>query len=269
MTDWVLGVDASFHELTRQQAEELTLAGVAVWVQCLWTGAQSPRYAQSNLDIAAGVGLLVAGYGSLSEGAQDGFYHAEHTIAAVRPSSWDSLRFVATDVELDGIANLAIRQMVDRLLKAGKRRVVYSSEDAWVNKQGNPQDFEDCLIWNALWNGVAGPPLLPRRYGPWTEQTALGRQWSGGYTLAGAYVDRNTFRADLLKEEAMTGSVSTWLTLEDLGKVEAAIEKERQDRETGAAWIVAALAYHKADALRHLDSNTYQNLDDMLKKLGR
>jgi hypothetical protein len=73
----------------------------------------------------------------------------------------------------------------------------------------------------------------------------------------------------LLKEEAMTGSVSTWLTLEDLGKVEAAIEKERQDRETGAAWIVAALAYHKADALRHLDSNTYQNLDDMLKKLGR
>jgi hypothetical protein len=260
MTDWVLGVDCSFHELTRQQAEELALAGVAVWVQCLWTGAQSPRYAQSNLDIAAGVGLIVAGYGSLSEGAQDGLYHAAHTIAAVRPSTWDSLRFVATDVELDGIANSAIRQMVDRLYEAGQRRVIYTSFGCWVYKQRNPQDFTDCLLWNAYWDGSGDVdfPALP--FGGFKPDQVLGEQWSGGYTFpCGAYADRNTFRVDLLKEEDMA-------TLEELV---AAIEKEHQDRETGAGWIAAALAYHKADALRHLDSNTYQNLDDMLKKLGR
>jgi hypothetical protein len=258
MTDWVLGVDASFHVLTRQQAEELALAGVAIWVQCLWTGAQSPRYAQSNLDIAAATGLITAGYGSLSENAQDGLYHAEHTIAAVRASTWDSLRFVATDVELDGIANLAIRQMVDRLYEAGKRRVIYTSFGCWVYKEGNPQDFTDCLLWNAYWDGAGDVdfPALP--FGGWKLEQVLGEQWSGGYTFpCGAYTDRNTFRVDLLKEDNMP-------TLEEL---EAAIKKERTDRETGAAWLAAALAYHKADRGPHIDSARMRELDELYETL--
>jgi hypothetical protein len=259
MTEWVLGADASFHELTRQQAEELALAGVTVWVQCLWTGAQSPRYAQSNLDIAAGVGLIPAGYGSLSEGAQDGLYHVEHTIAAVQPRTWDSLRFVATDVELDGIANVAIRQMVDRLYEAGKRRLIYTSFGCWVYKQGNPQDFTDCLLWNAYWDGSGDVDFASLPFGGWTIEQVLGEQWSGGYTFpCGAYVDRNTFRVDLLKEDDMA-------TLEEL---QAAIEKERQDRETGAGWLAAALAYHKADKGPHIDSARMRQLDEMYERLN-
>jgi hypothetical protein len=208
VTDYVLGVDASFHELTRQQAEDLALAGVAVWVQCLWTGAVTPKPAQSNLDIAAATGLITAGYGSLCQGAQDGLYHAERTVTAVRSSTWDSLRFVATDVELDGIANTAIREMVDALYVFGKRRVIYTSFGCWVYKQRNPQDFTDCLLWNANWDAEPDVDFPTLRFGGWKLEQVLGEQWSGGYTFpCGAYTDRNTFRVDLLKEEPMPNFV--------------------------------------------------------------
>jgi hypothetical protein len=202
VSDTVQVVDGSYHRLTATQAQRLKAAGVVCWAQCLWTGAGRPLIAQENLDIAEGNGLLIAGYGSLPTGAQEGVSHATHTIETVRPSTWDRLRFAATDVELNGIANGAIRQMLDGLKAAGKAPLVYTSLSCWRDKQGNPSaGFEDAKLWNASWNGSPDGPLLPARYGPWAE--AVGRQWSGGVYLEEAYVDRNTFVAEFIKEETM------------------------------------------------------------------
>jgi hypothetical protein len=72
--------------------------------------------------------------------------------AGVPDDIWDALALVFIDVELDGIPNATVRQAVEATANLGKRRAIYTSYNAWVTKQGNPQDFTDCLLWYAHWD---------------------------------------------------------------------------------------------------------------------
>jgi hypothetical protein len=40
--EWVFGVDGSFDTLTLEEAQRLKAAGVQVYAQCLWIGAEQP-----------------------------------------------------------------------------------------------------------------------------------------------------------------------------------------------------------------------------------
>ena len=254
------GVDASYDTLDDAEAKRLRAAGVQVWAQCLWTGSDPPAPRVTNLRVALNNGFIIAGYISLTA-SQSGIWHVERGRASVPDDIWDALALVFIDVELDGIRNSNIRQAADRLLELGKRRAIYTSYNAWVNKQGNPTNFTDCLLWDANWTGVAGV-TYPRLYGGWILADIVGQQWSGGQNVEGVFVDRDSFVRELLvpqEEENMP-------TLDELA---AAIAKERADRELGAAMIVAKIAYveaaakaHVDDTLPHLDNAMLQRMDD-------
>ena len=254
------GVDASYDTLDDAEAKRLRAAGVQVWAQCLWTGSDPPAPRVTNLRVALNNGFIIAGYISVT-GSHDGYWHVGRGQAGVPPDIWDALALVFVDVELDGIPNLTVRQAVDDLVHEGKRRAIYTSYNAWVNKQGSPTNFTDCLLWNALWdeNPDIDFPGLP--YGGWQPHQVVAEQWSGGQNVEGVFVDRDSFVRELLVPQ----EEKTMPTLEQL---EAAIAKERADRELGAAWLSAAIAYadagakaHKADTLPHLDSEALRRLD--------
>lgn len=186
------GVDLSYDDLTPAEAIGLREAGVEVVAQCLWTGVEQPRPRVSNLRSAIAAGLTVMGYISVSSG-RGGAEHAEAGRAGVPDDIWDQLVHVVTDVELPGISNETIRDCVERLVELGKPRAIYTSYGHWTGNQQNTTEFADCLLWNALWDGLPDIDFASLPYGGWSYEKLLGEQWSGGTYVRGVFVDRNTF----------------------------------------------------------------------------
>jgi len=100
----------------------------------------------------------------------------------------------------------------------------------------------------------------PRRTEGVNRTMIIGKQWSGGTTIEGAFVDQNEFDRTLLLGGEVMPTVE-----ERLAALEATVEQLK----TGMGWINAARAAHEADTKPHLDSATYQRLDDLLKSRGR
>ena len=88
----------------------------------------------------------------------------------------------------------------------------------------------------------------------------IGKQWSGGTTIEGAFVDQNEFDRTLLLGGEVMPTVE-----ERLAALEATVEQLK----TGMGWINAARAMHDADRKRHLESKTYQELDERAAGMGR
>lgn len=192
------GVDASYDDITLEDMKKLYAAGVRVFMQCLWTGRDTPRTCFSNLTNAKAAGMILLGYISVNR-FSTGAAHANQGRAAVDQELWNSLVAVETDVELPGISNEIIRGCVERIVELGKStRVIYTSYGHWTYHQGNTAAFNDCLLHNALWdeNPDVDFPKLP--YGGWTPDMVLAEQYSGGTNVEGSFVDNNTFNADIL-----------------------------------------------------------------------
>lgn len=194
---WIRGVDGSCTELTPAIVVKLRAAGVEVWWQCLWTGRERPATAIANLETARAGGMTIAGYCSVTA-VNPGWWHANNAREGVPDDLWDALRVVPCDVELDNIPDATIRQCVDRLLELGKRRAIYTSYDAWVNKQGDSRAFGDCLLCNALWDEDPDVDFGSLPYGPWTVDQVLLEQYTGGGDVEGVNVDRDVWNSELL-----------------------------------------------------------------------
>jgi hypothetical protein len=206
-SEMLSGLDASYGSLTDARAKKLRdIYGVKVFCQCLWSGSDQPPPRVTNLRTALNNGFIIAGYISVTA-SHDGNWHVAQGRAGVPDDIWDALALVFIDVELDGIPNATVRQAVDATANLGKRRAIYTSYNAWVTKQGNPQDFTDCLLWYALWNEEPEIewdwPGFRYRFGGWTPDKIAGKQSMGGHNLEGIDVDTDTFVRDLLipKEE--------------------------------------------------------------------
>lgn len=72
---------------------------------------------------------------------------------------------------------------------------------------GNPPKPVDTLLWNAAWDNSPDIDYSRHPFGGWTEQDLIGEQWSGGTHVGGQFVDRNSFRIDVLS--ALSSPVST------------------------------------------------------------
>jgi hypothetical protein len=194
------GVDASFTILTDEAAKRLRAAGIQVFAQALWTGATQPAPRVTNLRVAQQNDFILLGYISVNGGVA-GQYHAKMGRQGVPQDLWDALALAPIDVELDGIPNSTIRGALDAVYALGKRPSIYTSESCWLEKQGDSHDFGDTLLWDARWTGIPGPH--PVTYGKWAG--VVGYQYTGGQTLEGVYVDRDTFIKELLlPEETMS-----------------------------------------------------------------
>ncbi len=192
------GIDVSFSTLTPKACKALWKDGVRVFWQCLWTGSQTPATAATNLQIAKEFGFIICGYISVTS-SHNGYWHFANGRNAVSDEIWDALALVVCDVELQFIPNQAIRDCVEAIYHAGKRRAIYTSYNAWVANQGDPHTFTDCLLCNALWdnNEDFDFPSLP--YGGWLPKQVVCEQYTGGGDVFGVNADRDVWDGDLLK----------------------------------------------------------------------
>lgn len=188
-------VDASYDPLTAAEAACLKESGWPVFWQCLWTGRERPAVAISNLRVAFQAGLRIGAYISLtSQGSGSG--HVDVARLGVPDDLWYKLDFVAVDVELPGILLGEVLNAVTRVRHLGRIPMLYTSYNAWLNyvTPGNSSAVADRSIplINALWDEHPDFdfPALP--YGGWNDVDVFMEQWSGGTTVCGQFVDRNT-----------------------------------------------------------------------------
>jgi hypothetical protein len=266
----VLGLDASFARLDRAFFAQAKALGYRILIQGCWTGGFENNtalreVAEANLRDAQAEGLIVAVYSNANP-----WYSIATSVAVTRTNAggmWDAIRVVAVDVEIDGTLEPSIYDLAVAFEQEGKKVCIYTG--AWVYDRAGQPDWSRLARW-PLWvcDTRNHDPRLDTAavIGPWTRDRLIGRQYDTESGLLCKEVDLDTFAPDFFEGENMA-------TLEEL---QAAIDKERADRELGASWLAAAIAYqqaglaqHEADTLRHLDSKTYQNLDERLKAIGR
>jgi hypothetical protein len=194
------GIDASFDILTPKKAQALRQGGYDVFVQCLWTGAEQPTTAVGNLRTAFDAGFpYVLGYISLA-GGHLGAWHVEQGLGHLPPDVADRLHTVAIDIELPGIRNSAIREAVDAIEARYGLKIIYTSYNAWVSYQGNPQTFVDCLLWNAFWDGESDVDFPLHPFGGWRPDQVVAEQYTGGGDVFGLFADRNVWVKELLQK---------------------------------------------------------------------
>ena len=181
------GIDCSYDELLEQEADDLWNAGIRVFAQCLWTGAEQPPTRVINLRVAQQRGFLLVGYASLTSRKID---HMSAAKAGMPADLWGQLVRLPVDVELPGISMGQIDDAVNTVASWGKPRDIYTSYNQWVNVMGNPAAPANTGLWDANWDGVANLTLV-RPYGNWTA--CWGKQYRGGSYINGQYADSNVF----------------------------------------------------------------------------
>jgi len=195
---WVFGVDASFDELTLDEARRLRAAGVRAFAQCLWTGAVRPEPRIRSLLNAQEAGLALIGYISVSP-SRPGREHVDIGRGGVPDDLWAALVKTPIDVELEGLHyGRHVLEALDRAAELGKPRDVYTAFFAWHGFLGNPTRPAGVGLWNAFWDQHPDLDFPSLRFGGWQDDEVWGEQWSGGVLLEGQLVDRNQFRAAAL-----------------------------------------------------------------------
>ena len=197
MPAWVYGVDSSYDELTLDEARTLKVAGVQVFAQCLWTGAEAPSVRLRSLIAAQAAGLATIGYISVSDNGHGGVWHVDQGRVGIPDVVWNKLVRVPVDVELPNLSlGSHVLAALDRVAALGKPRDVYTSYHAWVDLLGNPTRLMGTGLWNAIWDEHPDFSFPSLRYGGWQDNEVWGEQWSGGTLVHGQFADRNQFRAD-------------------------------------------------------------------------
>ena len=186
-------VDASYSVATAGRIGYLKDQGVELFIQCLWTGAEQPSPRVTNLRMARDMGLPIAGYISLNARSL-GAWHMNNGRTGVPDDLWRALAFVAVDVELPDIKAEQVLSAVDWVHDHGKRAIIYTSWNAWVNLTvpSNSSLLKHVPLWNAYWDGDPDVDFPSLRYGGWRDEDVWIEQWSGGVDME-MFVDRNTF----------------------------------------------------------------------------
>lgn len=200
-------VDASYDTLHADEIGCFMRNDIELFVQCLWTGAEQPSPRVANLRVADQMGIMTAGYISLTRRGS-GQEHVDRGRAGVPDELWRAMKFVAVDIELDGIRIEEIVRACNRVVTLGQQPILYTNYNSWMNKviPSNPTDIADSgiLLWNAYWDGDPDIdfPRLP--FGGWRADEVVIEQWSGGTNVCGAFVDRNTVVRHLFERLAGT-----------------------------------------------------------------
>jgi len=199
MAKWVYGVDSSFDQLTIEEARLLKLAGVQVFAQCLWTGAEQPATRIVSLRNAINAGIpKVIGYISVATG-HDGAWHVNEGRIGVPDDIWTTLVKVPVDVELTGLTMAThVVPALNAVIGLGKTKDIYTSYGLWTSIMGNAIRPAGTGLWNAIWDANPDFDFPSLRYGGWQDNEVWGEQWSGGTNVEGQFVDRNQFRAEAL-----------------------------------------------------------------------
>ena len=165
--------------------------GQRVAVVGSWHGVDANHFAFQNLDHARLAGFLTATYIVLN--ALDGA-EAVKRAAAACGSEWEQLKFVALDIEVDGVTWGIIadaKAAIGRVLPKAKV-CIYTGSWFWRGHLNNPTWGIDLSLplWDSRYDGQ--PDLaFPDPYGCWTE--LIGRQYQGTNKALGFSTDLSVF----------------------------------------------------------------------------
>ena len=201
----IQGVDSSYDLLTESKAACLGRDGVRIYVQALTalpaTGLHQPANRVASLKNAHAGGLQTAGYLLIGPGMT-----GRQAVAEARRNMpmdvWKRLKFVAVDVEVNGIAVTQVLEALHEVERLGRTAVVYTSWNSW-NTMIRPRNSTLCAergfrLWNAVWDNNPDIDFDRLPFGGWTRATVIGEQWSGGHQQCGQSVDSNTFERYVL-----------------------------------------------------------------------
>ena len=233
-------------ELTEKEARDLRAYGVRKILVNTW-GPWTLR----QLEMGQRVGLLLEAYTY----QYFTIAPAQRTLAALAAIQGFPVLRLWQDYE-DDPAGLRPHEVVAHIRGAVAAaegvipQGIYSRRGWWQPCTGACREFMHLPSWVADYDYDPSMLTCSELVDGWRPTI---KQYSDSVSLCGQTVCLNW-----VQEETMP-------TLEEL---EAAIAKERADRELGAAWLSAAIAYadagakaHKGDKLPHLDSEALRRLD--------
>lgn len=235
-------------ELTEKEARDLKAYGVGKIIVNTWGS-----WARQQLGVGQRAGLELEAY----------VYHyfsidpGQRTRAAIAVLQGFPILRLWHDYEDDETPGFDVPKAIahiDGAIAAAAGIIpdgIYSRREWWMRRTGGCRKYIGKPSWVADYDYDPNMLTCSELVDGWRP---VMKQYSDTASLCGQSVCLNW-----VQEENMP-------TLEEL---EAAIAKERTDRELGASWLAAAHAYHEADRAAHLDSATYRKLDDLLKSLGR
>jgi len=176
-----------------------------------WHGNSTNPYVRDQMGFAQDAGMMLATYIALSSLHSGDEQVAEARYACGDFWHWNTLEFVALDMELPG---LRPQHLTDALVEIGLglMPVCYTGYwwwEPWIKAQHNayvvPHAWSNLPAWVAYYDGY--PKLrcsvdtaLPALTG---LGPIIGKQYAGSVMLDGTCVDLNVFGASFLKEEAM------------------------------------------------------------------
>ena len=197
MATEIQGVYASYDLLTPEKARALWDEGYRVFSQQLWTAAEQPANRVINLRAAYEQGFKLVGP-IATNSSRPGGWHVWQARAGVPDDLWAALLLTPIDVELENIPNTDVRNAVETARDFGKRRCLYYSTHTWVDYQGNPDGFADCMTYFARYDGVAALPgsaVLP----PSMRSSAIvGKQYTNTLITGNLETCREVWNQELL-----------------------------------------------------------------------
>lgn len=200
----VRAVDSSYDHLTLEKAQCLKEQGWDLFIQALTalpaTGLHQPAHRVENLQNAHRAGLATAGYFLLAPGltGAECFRVARNGVSTM---DWDRLKFVAPDMEVNGLTPQQVLDAANAALIYVPSKVnvlIYTSWNAWVNKLNNSDllSSNGFGLWNASWDNEPDIDYARYPFGGWNLDQVCGEQWSGGTVICNQSVDQNLFYAD-------------------------------------------------------------------------
>lgn len=195
------GLYMSYDLLTPEKAKQAWDAGYRVFSQQLWTALEQPGNRVVNLRNALNQGFVLVGPIAVN-GSQKGAVHVQKARAGIPGDLWDAIALLPIDVELENIPNSYLREAVDLTEAYGKRRSLYYSVHTWVDYQGDPAGFRDCLTYVARYDGIASVAFVQQP--PSMIGTFLaGKQYTNTVRTFGMDTCREVWDSRILLPEAI------------------------------------------------------------------
>ena len=200
-------VDVSVYsgEISTDQWQKIKNDGYELAVVGLFHGRTVNRFAGQQLSGAIQVGLEVAAYVFIAPWT--GWTGPQQVAAGMAEAQAykDKLRFVAVDVEADGVTGKMVRDALDTVKALGQRPILYTGRWWWVGHFGDSQLFKDYSLWAAYYplflhkspdDLVEDVPL----YGGWTRESLVGWQHTNTVQFHGVTVCKDWFNSEWVME---------------------------------------------------------------------
>ena len=197
MTQTTLACDVSAYSkatpYTQAEWDAAKRRGCGLAIVGAWHGTHGNPRCQDSLASAKAVGLELGTYAVLNGALGDEtIRHAKFVCG----SQWEAIRFVALDLELDGVTFETISSAAAMVASEGKQVCIYSAAWFWTPQAhlGNPTWGADLglKLWDADY--TRKPALvLPEPYGGWTDCDVIGHQFQDSNTRMGLNCDLSVF----------------------------------------------------------------------------